>query len=239
MDKKKVLKITGITNIIIFIVVLINIILVFPPNAENSWIYGTFIIAAGIATYVTGIYLVEGYKYELIGSAVIILSEIFVLVYFGLKFPLLGSWISFYVIIPACTLLLLATIAYLHNRDDLILRKALNFSIMIVSGSFFLFVVEAAFRIPDFFTSNQIPIWGLILIIGGLMVYAFTTWKLFEGGSYIMALTGAFIVNIGVIMIELFYRIHEITRIFTIIFIGPGLVFFLLIFINYKISPHD
>jgi hypothetical protein len=151
----------------------------------------------------------------------------------------LGSWISFYVVIPACTLLLLAAIAYLHNRDDLITKKGLNFSVMLASGSFFFFMVEAAFRIPDFFTSLQIPIWGLILIIGGLMVYAFTTWKLFEGGSYIMALTGAFIANIGVLMIELFYRIHEITRIFTIIFIAPGLVFFLLIFINYKISPHD
>jgi len=71
------------------------------------------------------------------------------------------------------------------------------------------------------------------------MLYAFTTWKVFEGGNYFMALTGAFIVNIGVLMIELFYRVHEITGIFTIIFVPPAVVFFLLILINYKISPHD
>jgi hypothetical protein len=239
MDKKKVLIISGLINIVIFIAVLINIIIVFPLTPESSWVYGTYIIAAGIVTYITGLYLVEGFKVELIGSTLIVIGEIFVLFYFNTIFPFLGTWISYYVIIPSVSFLLLMVVAFIYNKDELDNKKALNLSFMLTSGSFFFFMVEAAIRIPDFFGSNQIPIWGFILIAGGLMVYGFTTWKIFEGGNYIMALTGAFIVNIGVLMIELFYRIHEITGIFTIIFIPPGLVFFLLIFINYKISPHD
>ncbi|MBY9014048.1 MAG: hypothetical protein KGD68_00005, partial [Candidatus Lokiarchaeota archaeon] len=70
-------------------------------------------------------------------------------------------------------------------------------------------------------------------------LYAFTTWKFLKQPSYVTALTGAFIINIGIIMIELNYRLHEITGIFTLIFFPPAAVFLLLIYINYKISPYD
>jgi len=130
-------------------------------------------------------------------------------------------------------------IAYYYGKDDLENQKALNISLMLVSGSLFFLMIEAAIRVPSLFYSAQIPIWALIIIAGGLMLYAFTTWKLFEGGSYIMALTGAFIVNIGVIMLEVFYRIDQITGVVTILFLPPAAVFFLLIFVNYKVSPHD
>ena len=239
MDKKKVLLITGIANIIIFVAVLINIIIVFPLSIENSWVYGTYIIAAGLVTYITGLLLVDGFKLELIGSIAIVIGEIFVLTFFDSILPFLGQWISYYVLIPSTSFLILMIIAFIFSKETLENQKAFNLSLMLTSGSFFFLMVEAAIKIPSFFQSNQIPIWGLILIVGGFLLYAFTTWKLFEGGNYIMALTGAFIVNIGVLMIELFYRIHEITGIFTIIFIAPALVFFLLILINYKISPHD
>lgn len=239
MDKRKVLLISGLVNIVIFIVVLINIIVVFPLTPENSWVYGTYIIAAGIVTYIIGLYLVEGFKLELIGSITIVIGEIFILSYFTRLFPLLGMCISYYIIIPSASFFILMIVAFYYSKEDLENKKMLNLSLMITAGSFFFLMVEAAIRVPDFFQSNQVPIWGLVIIAGGIMLYAFTTWKIFEGGNYYMALTGAFIVNIGVLMIELFYRLHELTGIFTFIFIPPAVVFFILIFINYKISPHD
>jgi len=239
MDKRKVLIISGLANIAIFIAVLINIILIFPLTPENSWVYGTYIIAAGIVTYIIGLYLIDGFKIELIGSIAVVIGEIFVLSYFTRFFPLLGMWISYYIIIPSASFFVLMIIALYYSKEDLENKKALNISLMVTSGSFFFLIVEAAIRVPDFFQSNQVPIWGLVIIAGGIMLYAFTTWKVFEGGNYFMALTGAFIVNIGVLMIELFYRLHEVTGIFTIIFVPPAVVFFLLILINYKISPHD
>ncbi len=100
-------------------------------------------------------------------------------------------------------------------------------------------MVEAAITVPDFFHETNIPIWAFIIITGGILLYAFTTWKILEKPSYIMALSGAFIINIGLLMIELYYRLHEITGIFMIIFLPPAVVFFLLIYVNYKISPYE
>ena len=60
MDKKKVLIITGIINIVILVAVLINIIVVFPLTIETTWIYGLYITIAGLSTYFIGIFLVEG-----------------------------------------------------------------------------------------------------------------------------------------------------------------------------------
>ena len=48
---------------------------------------------------------------------------------------------------------------------------------------------------------------------------------------------GGTCLNREILMIELFYRLHEVTGIFMIIFVPPAVVFFLLLLINYKISP--
>ncbi|MFX0002432.1 MAG: hypothetical protein ACFE9C_11400 [Candidatus Hodarchaeota archaeon] len=237
MDKKKVLYITGLVNIVILIAILINIIVVFPLTAENAWIYGLYIIVAGLSTYLIGLFLVEGYRLETIGTVVVIIGEIFVISFFALA--LRSIWVSVFVIFPVITFSVLIIIAYYHSKEILPNRNAYNISLMLISGSFFFLMVEAAFRIPDFFQATNIPIWALILIAGGLLIYVFTTWKILEKPSYIMALTGAFIINIGVLMIELHYGLHEITGIFMLIFLPPAAVFLLLIYINYKISPYD
>ncbi len=209
----------------------------FPLTAENAWVYGLYILAAGIVTYLTGIFLVDGYYLEFIGTIVVIIGELFIISFFAILFPVWGEWISSYIIIPSVTFLVLMIIAYYYDREDLENKKALTISSMVCSGAFFIYIIEAAIRVPELFESGQVPIWGIIIIIGGLLLYSFTTWKFFDRPSYIMALTGAFIVNIGVIMIELFYKIHEITGIFTILFLPPVLVFFVLLLINYKLSP--
>jgi len=237
MEKKRVLFISGIVNIIILIAILINIIIVFPLTVENAWIYGLYIIIAGLIAYFTGIFLVEGYRIETIGIVVVIVGEIFILSYFALV--LKSIWISVFVIFPVITFSVLIIIAYYNSKEILPNQNAYNISIMLISGSFFLLMVEAAFRIPDFFQEANMPIWAFILIIGGLLLYAFTTWKILEKPSYITALTGAFIINIGILMIELYYRLNEITGIFMLIFLPPTAVFFLLIYINYKISPYE
>ena len=48
MDKKKILIISGIVNIILLLAVLINIIIVIPLTAENAWVYGLYIVVAGL-----------------------------------------------------------------------------------------------------------------------------------------------------------------------------------------------
>ncbi|MFX1337144.1 MAG: hypothetical protein ACFFDK_00900 [Promethearchaeota archaeon] len=239
IDKRKVLLYTGIANIIVFIIILINIVIVFPPTPENLWIYGIYIILAGLVVYVLGMFLVEGFKMELIGTIVVIIGEMLIISFFALMEPYWASWVSIYIIYPTATFFIMMIIAFYYSREDLENRRALNLSLMLFSGSLFFLMVEAAIREPELFQSAQVPIWAIIIIIGGLMLYGFTTWKIFEKPSYIMALTGAFIVNIGVIMLEIFYRIHEITGIITLLFLPPAAVFFILIFVNYKVSPVD
>ncbi len=236
IDKKKVLIISGIINIVIFVIILINIVVVFPVTKENAWIYGLYLFAAGLVVYLLGLFLVSGHYLEFIGTIVIIVGEYFILAYFAFKFPVWGEWISNYIIWPSCTFFALMIIAYYYGNDELETKKAMNYALMVVSASFFVLMIEAAIRIPGFFTSAQVPIWAWIIIAGGFLIYAFTTWKLFEKPSYIMSLTGAFIVNVGVIMLELFYQIQIITGIFTLLFLPPAGVFFLLILINYKVS---
>ena len=237
MDKKKILIISGIVNIILLLAVLINIIIVIPLTAENAWVYGLYIVVAGLVAYLTGLFLVEGYRLEVIGIAIIIVGELFIITYFAIIFK--TFWVSVFVIFPTVTFSVLLIIAYYYSKEILPNRNAYNMSLMLTTGSLFFLMIEAAFRVPDFFQEVNVPIWAYILIAFGLLLYAFTTWKILEKPSYITALTGAFIVNIGILMIELHYRIHEITGLFTIIFVPPAVVFFLLIYINYKISPYD
>lgn len=237
MDKKKVLLISGIINVAILIAILINIIIVFPLTAENAWIYGIYIMVAGLSAYLMGLFLVEGYRLETIGIIVVIIGEFFIIAYFALA--LKTVWVSVFVIFPIITFSVMIIIAYYYSKEILPNQNAYNISIMLISGSLFFLMVEAAFRVPDFFQEANVPIWAYILIVGGLLLYAFTTWKILKEPSYIMALSGAFIINIGVLMLELFYRLNEITGILMIIFLPPAAVFLLLIYINYKISPYD
>ncbi len=237
MDKKKVLFISGFVNIIILIAILINIIIVFPLTAENAWIYGLYIMIAGFITYLTGLFLVDGYRLETIGAIIVIIGEIFIITYFAIA--LKTVWVSIFIIFPVITFSVLIIIAYYYSKEILPNKNAYNISVMLISGSFFFLMIEAAFRIPNFFQKANVPIWAYIMIVGGFLIYVFTTWKILEEPSYIMALTGAFIINIGVLMIELHYRFHEITGIFMLIFLPPAAVFLLLIYVNYKISPYD
>lgn len=237
MEKKRVLIISGIVNIIIFIAVLINIIIVFPLTVENVWIYGLYIMIAGLSAYFTGLFLVEGYRIETIGTIIVIIGEFFIIAYFALA--LRTVWLSTFIIIPIVTFSVLIIVAYYYSKEILPNQNAFNVSLMLIAGSLFFLMVEAAFRVPNFFQEANIPIWAFILIVGGLLLYAFTTWKLLEKPSYITALAGAFIINIGILMIELHYRLHEIAGIFMLIFLPPAAIFLLLIYINYKISPYD
>ena len=237
MDKKKVLIISGIINIIVLIAVLINIIVVVPLTVENAWIYGIYIVIAGFVTYLTGLFLVEGYRLEVVGIIFILVGEVFIIAFFAIILDL--YWISEFVIFPAITFSVLLLIAYYYSKEILPNQNAYNVSLMLISGSFFFLMVEAAFRVPNFFQEANVPIWAYILIAGGLLLYIFTTWKILKKPSYLTALTGAFIINIGILMIELNYRLHEITGLFTLIFLPPAAVFLLLIYINYKISPYD
>ena len=237
MDKKRVLFISGIANIVILIAILINIIIVFPLTAENAWIYGLYIMVAGLSTYLIGLYLVEGYRLETVGIIIVIIGEFFIIAYFALIFKTV--WVSVFVIFPIITFSVMIIIAYYYSKEILPNRNAYNISLMLITGSLFFLMVEAAFRVPDFFQETNVPIWALILVVGGSLLYIFTTWKILEKPSYIMALSGAFIINIGILMVELHYRIHEITGIFMLIFLPPAAVFFLLIYINYKISPYS
>lgn len=237
MDKKKVLLISGIINVAILVAILINIIIVLPLTVENAWIYGIYIMVAGLSAYLIGLFLVDGYRLETIGIIVVIIGELFIIAYFALV--LKEVWVSVFIIFPIITFSIMIIIAYYYSKEILPNQNAYNVSLMLVSGSLFFLMVEAAFRVPDFFQEANVPIWAYILIVGGLLLYAFTTWKILEEPSYIMALSGAFIINIGVLMIELFYQLHDITGIFMIIFLPPAAVFLLLIYINYKISPYD
>ena len=236
MDKKKVLIISGIVNIVVLIAVLINIIVVIPLTVENAWIYGIYIVVAGLSIYLTGLFLIEGYRLEVIGIVVILIGEIFIIAYFAIILDIF--WISGFVIFPTITFSVLLLIAYYYSKEILPNQNAYNISLMLTTGSFFFLMVEAAFRVPNFFQEANVPIWAYILIVGGLLLYAFTTWKILKQPSYITALTGAFIINIGILMIELYYRLHE-AGIFTLIFLPPAAVFLLLIYINYKKSPYD
>ncbi len=237
MEKKKILIISAIVNIIILVAVLINIIIVIPLTAENAWIYGLYIVIAGLVAYLTGLFLVEGYRLEIIGTVIILVGELFIITYFALIFK--TFWVSVFVIFPTVTFSVLLIIAYYYSKEILPNQNGYNLALMLTSGSLFFLMIEAAFRVPDFFQEANVPIWAYILIAAGLLLYAFTTWKILERPSYIMALTGAFIINIGILMIELFYRLHDITGLFMLIFVPPAAIFLLLIYINYKISPYD
>ncbi|MBY9016979.1 MAG: hypothetical protein KGD68_14920, partial [Candidatus Lokiarchaeota archaeon] len=170
MDKKKVLIISAIINIIILIAVLINIIVVIPLTVENAWIYGLYIVIAGLSAYLTGLFLVEGYRLEVIGIVVVIIGEIFIIAYFAIIFDII--WISGFVIFPAITFSVLLLIAYYYSKEILPNQNAYNLSLMLISGSFFFLMVEAAFRVPNFFQEANVPIWAFILIVGGLLLYA-------------------------------------------------------------------
>jgi hypothetical protein len=237
VNKKKVLYISGLINVVVWVATLINVIIVFPLNAENAWIYGLIIMAGALVTYFLGVFLVEGIRLETIGTIIIVVGEIFVIAYFSIK---LGStWIYPYIVFPIITFCALMVFAYYHDREIIPNHNAYNISIMLISGALFFWMVEAAVRIPDLFQQANVPIWGLIIMVAGVLLYAFTTWKIFKKPSYIMALSGAFIINIGLLMVELFYRMHELTGIFMLIFLPPAAVFFLLIYLNYRISPID
>ena len=236
LNKRKVLWYSGLSIIIIFIAIIINIIVVYPVNLSNMWIYGIIILSAGLTAYFVALFLLETRRVQIenISMGVIILGEIFIMAYISV----LGSpWISVYFVMPSITFFGLSIISYYFHPPELKNRQNINWGIMLISGSLFLFMIEAAFRDIGFFQSSNIPIYGFLIIIGGVILYVLATYKVFEKPSYIATLTGAFIINIGIVFIEIYYKFYD--PIFMLIFLLPAAVFFVLLFINYRLLERD
>ncbi len=243
MEKKDIVLISGLILITMVIIFILNIIFVFPLTRENMWLYGLIILGVGLLVYTMGLFFRETHYLEILGCIVTIIGELFIVFYFAQPTtlwepaPVWSTWLTAYILIPSATFCAMMIISYVYvtEHKDIL---GLNWSIMLLSGAFFGLMIEAAIKEPTFFKNQNIPIIALIIIAGGFMLYAFTTWKLYEKPSYLIALAGAFIVNIGVIMLETHYRIWE----FPIASLGlvlPAAVFFILVYINYLISPHD
>jgi hypothetical protein len=235
VDKQRVLKIAALVNYLIWIIVTINVVIVFPPNAANAWIYGIVVTFVGVLTYLVGVFLTEKNRLAFFGIILALLGEIVLLWSADIAFQL-NFWISVYIISPAVTFLIFAIISYRHNPDQ-DSRQAINWGIMLVSAAFFVFMIETAIRMPDLSQNHSTLTWGIVIILAGLLLYALTTWRVIERPSYMLALAGAFIVNVGIILIEVYYRLYETTGVFTLLFVAPALVFFLLLLINYKRHP--
>ncbi len=237
LEKKNVVLISGFALIAIAIIIIVNVTLVFPVTSENIWLYGLIVLSIGLVVYFLGLLHRETHYLEVLGCIVTIIGELLIVFFFAQGQPFWASWISAYIIIPAATFCAMMIMSYVYVTEHKNV-VGLNWSIMLLAGAFFGLLIEAAIREPTFFESQGIPILALIVIAGGFLLYAFTTWKLYEKPSYLMALGGAFIVNIGVVMLETHFKIWQFA-IPTLGLIFPALVFFLLIFLNYKISPHD
>lgn len=260
ISKKTVLTYAAIANIIIWAAFIINIIFVYPLTLDNAWIYGFAIFMAGFITYILGLLREEGFKIELIGTGIILGAGILFIAYFSfenyayvfgnaslgnafpwaLKYPW-ALWYSAYTLFITCAFFVLMVVAYFLGSGDLPNRQIINWALMLVSGSFFLLMIEIANHETTFIKSSpNVPLWAAIIMVGGALLYIFTTWKIFaEKPSYVMSLTGAFIINVGILLLEMYFQIAEITKIFTFILLPPAAVFLLLIYINYKVSPQD
>lgn len=167
---------------------------------------------------------------EIFSIGIIAVGEFLILAYF-IAFETI--WISVYFIVPSVTFLGLAVLTYNLHSPELKNRKDLSWGVVVVSGALVFLMIEAVIR--GFIISQMmpLPILGNILIAGGLLLYIFTIWKILEKPSYVLTLIGASIISIGIFFIEIFYRVYE--PIFMTIFLAPGVVFFLLILINYKL----
>src|SRR5271157_5454491 len=117
MDKKRVLWIAAVVNYLIWIVVTINIVIVFPPNTTNAWIYGIVITFVGVLTYLVGLFLVNKKRLAFFGTALALFGEVVLILYFDQAFQL-QFWVSMYVIPPAVTFFVFAIISYNHDPDQ-------------------------------------------------------------------------------------------------------------------------
>jgi len=234
MNKRKILGIAAIVNYLIWIAVIVNIIIVFPPTANNLWIYGVVILLTGVSSYCIGLILGRPVKLELVGVIVSLCGELVLIGYFGMFYPF---WISMYTVPPAITFLVFAIISRARGHA---IRRVLNWAIMIVTAVLFFLMVEAAIRVPDFEGNHaSIPTWAIVTIVAGFLLYVLTTMHVVDRPSYILALAGAFVVNIGILMLEIYYSLAEMTGIFMLLFVPPAAVFFILLLINYKRAPND
>lgn len=234
MNKRKILGIAAIVNYLIWIAVIINIIAIYPPTVNNLWIYGIVILLTGISSYCIGLILGRPVKLELIGVIVSIIGELMLISYFGLVYQF---WVSMYTVPPAITFLVFAIVSRARGHA---IRRVLNWAIMIVTAALFFLMIEAAIRVPDFEGNHaSIPTWAIVTVVAGLLLYVLTTLHVVEKPSYILALSGAFVVNIGILMLEIYYQLAEITGIFMLLFVPPAAVFFILLLINYKRAPND
>jgi hypothetical protein len=235
MDKKKVLQIAALVNYLIWVAVIINIIVVFPPTVANLWIYGIVIFLTGISSTIIGLFSGRASRLVVPGVVLTLTGEEVLIGYFGLT---MHFWVSMYIVPPAITLLVLVIAAKLRG-SAMLGTRALNWAIMIVSGAFFFLVIEFGIRTADLSQHKSIPTWSIIIIIAGLLLYVLTTWHVVEKPSYILAIAGAFVVNIGILLLELYYKLAETTGIFMLLFVGPAAVFFILLLVNYKRSPAE
>lgn len=236
LNKRKILLYSGLAIFIVLAAVLINIVVIFPVTQSNAWIYGIIILGTGFAVYLISFFLLTRFHFriELVSIAVISIGELLIIAFFN-EFE--NIWISIYLILPAATFFGLALLFYYFHSPELRNREELNWGLMLLTATLFGLILEAAIRDAPILSTWHAPLYGIVIIIGGLILYGFTTWKVFKKPSYIMALSGAFITSIGLIMIELYYGLQDI--LFTLIFLPPAVVFFLLLLANLKLTGSE
>ena len=236
MEKKKILLVAGIANLVIWVGLIINIIVLYPLSSLNAWIYGLILMLCGLCTFIIGLFYSGNIILEYIGSGITDVGELFIIWFLmqGHQF-----WFSIYLIPPIFTFFLMMIVAYTRYSEKLEYRSMMQISLMVFTGSLFVCMIEAAIRVPTFFQTKGIPIWAIVVIVLGLLLYIFTTWKFLDKPSYLIALAGAFLMNIGIFMLEVYFQFYEKTRIFMLNFIIPLGIFFILLYINYKISPNE
>lgn len=229
LAKNEILWYSGVALFIIMAAFILNFVLIFPLSWQNSWIYGIIIFITGFGAYFISLFFLESFHFflEIFSVIIIAVGEFLIVAYF---FAFETIWISIYFIIPSITFLGLAALTYDLHSPELKDRRNITWGIIIVSGSLILLIIEALIRSPNML---QIPILGIILISGGVLFYLLVIWKIIGKPSYVITLIGASIISIGIILIEIFYQLYQ--PLIMTMFIAPGLVFFILILINYRL----
>ena len=230
LDKKDTLWYSGFALLIIFVALIVNFVLIFPIGWSIIWVYGIIFLAGGLGAYFVSLFFLESFHFflELFSIAIIGIGEFLIVMYF-VGFEII--WISVYFIIPSVTFLGLAALTYDLHPPELKNRRDIAGGIIVVSGSLILLIIEAVVRASS--QTMTMPILGIILIAGGLLFYMIATWKILKKPSYVVTLIGAAIISVGIFFIEICYQLYN--PLLATIFLAPGLVFFVLILINYKL----
>ena len=78
---------------------------------------------------------------KIIGAAIVSFGELFIIAYFaGIE----DIWVSAYTTIPSASFCALMVIAYYFHHEELKNRRALNWSVLLLSATLFFLMVEAS-----------------------------------------------------------------------------------------------